>query len=171
MADRDVRPFIHFLKGKKELVGVEVGAESGNNAKIMFEELDIHHMYLIDVYDTYFGMNGHGVLDSKKTGNACYNGAVNNLRNYMDKITWIIDYSEYAIEKIKEKVDFVYIDGNHRYEYVKKDIELYYPIVKIGGVFGGHDFKAEESGVIQAVTERFGNNIYQKNWDWWVIVK
>lgn len=169
MAIRDVRPFIHFLKGRKNLVGVEVGSESGNNAKIMFEELDISHLYLIDVYDTYQGMSGHGVLDSKDVGSACYAGAVKILKEYSDKIIWIIDFSEYAIEKIKEKVDFVYIDGNHRYSYVKKDIELYFEIVKPGGVFGGHDYKPDEKGVIQAVTERFGNKFYQKEWDWWIV--
>ena len=47
--------------------------------------------------------------------------------------------SEDAVDDIPEKLDFVYIDGNHAYEYVKKDIGLYYPKLKKGGVIGGHD--------------------------------
>ena len=36
--------------------------------------------------------------------------------------------------------DFVYIDGDHRYEYVKEDLAMWFPKVKIGGVFAGHDY-------------------------------
>lgn len=62
--------------------------------------------------------------------------------------------SSEAVKRFREKVDFVYIDGNHKYKYVKKDLENYYPLVKKGGVFGGHDFgNLEFQGVAQAVME------------------
>lgn len=175
MLGREVRPFIKFLKERKNLIGAEIGVECGENAKVMFEELDIKTLYLIDVFDTYSDlmyekMIDHGVVRSKEEGKACYNGAVRNLHEYMDRITWIIDLSENAVDKINEELDFVYIDGNHRYEYVKKDIVLYFQKVKAGGVIGGHDFKAGEKGVIQAVTEFFGSNYYQEVWDWWAVV-
>jgi hypothetical protein len=168
MESRDVRPFVKFLKGRKNLVGAEIGVEGGRNAKIMFEELDIKHLYLIDIFDTYLGMDDHGVLCSTEVGKACYNGTVYNLRDYMDRITLIVDFSEFAVDKIKEELDFVYIDGNHRYEYVKKDINLYYPKIKIGGVIGGHDFKYAEKGVVVAVAEFFFRTGFQyESWDWW----
>ena len=37
-------------------------------------------------------------------------------------------------------LDFVYIDGNHRYEAVTADIEAWAPKVRPGGVVAGHDF-------------------------------
>ena len=51
-------------------------------------------------------------------------------------------------------VDFIFIDGNHTYEYVKQDIELWWPKVKCGGMMSGHDYG--EGGVSRAVDERFG---------------
>jgi hypothetical protein len=39
-----------------------------------------------------------------------------------------------------ESLDFVYIDANHAYDFVKQDIELWYPKVKKGGYLWGHDY-------------------------------
>jgi cephalosporin hydroxylase len=37
------------------------------------------------------------------------------------------------------KIDFLFIDGDHRYEGVKKDWEMYSPLVRNGGYIGFHD--------------------------------
>jgi cephalosporin hydroxylase len=37
------------------------------------------------------------------------------------------------------KVDFLFIDGDHTYEGVKQDFELYSPLVKTGGLIAFHD--------------------------------
>ena len=39
-----------------------------------------------------------------------------------------------------ESLDFVYIDADHREEFVRKDIELWFPKLKKGGVISGHDY-------------------------------
>ncbi len=49
-------------------------------------------------------------------------------------------------------LDFVFIDANHNYEFVKKDIEAWLPKIKKGGYIGGHDYGG---GVKQAVDEIF----------------
>ncbi len=36
--------------------------------------------------------------------------------------------------------DFVYIDAAHDYESVRTDLDTWWPLVKVGGVFTGHDF-------------------------------
>lgn len=52
--------------------------------------------------------------------------------------------------------DFVFIDADHSYEAVKKDIAAWTPKVRSGGIIAGHDY-GEPCGVKQAVDERFGN--------------
>jgi hypothetical protein len=53
-----------------------------------------------------------------------------------------------AVKDFKpESLDFVYIDGNHRYEYVKDDIQEWSKIVKKGGVVSGHDYKYYRRGL------------------------
>jgi Methyltransferase domain len=48
--------------------------------------------------------------------------------------------SKVADEFIDGYFDWIYIDGNHLYEYVKQDLELYYPKVKGGGYLAGDDY-------------------------------
>ncbi|MEM5875171.1 MAG: class I SAM-dependent methyltransferase [Candidatus Aenigmatarchaeota archaeon] len=38
-----------------------------------------------------------------------------------------------------EKLDFLFIDGDHTYEGVRKDFEMYSPLVKKGGIIAFHD--------------------------------
>lgn len=52
--------------------------------------------------------------------------------------------------------DWVYIDGNHTYEYVKADLEIYRKKVKPGGIIAGDDYLKRgwwEYGVKRAVDE------------------
>jgi len=48
-----------------------------------------------------------------------------------------------TVEKVKkflpDPIDFLFIDGDHQYEGVKKDIELYFPLVKVGGIIALQD--------------------------------
>jgi predicted O-methyltransferase YrrM len=37
------------------------------------------------------------------------------------------------------EVDFLFIDGDHSYEGVRRDFELYAPLVRVGGLVGFHD--------------------------------
>lgn len=48
-------------------------------------------------------------------------------------------------------LDFIFIDSSHTYEGTKAELSKWYPKVKDGGIFAGHDFKAPE--VYKAVTE------------------
>lgn len=52
--------------------------------------------------------------------------------------------------------DWIYVDGNHRYEFVKEDLEAYFPKVKAGGYLAGDDYGEGgwwEGGVKRAVDE------------------
>lgn len=52
------------------------------------------------------------------------------------------------------KFDFIYIDGSHQYDQVKKDVQNSLVHLKSGGLLAGHDYNAE--GVKQAVDEVIG---------------
>jgi hypothetical protein len=52
--------------------------------------------------------------------------------------------------------DWIYIDGNHQYEFVRADLETYYPKVKKGGYLVGDDYGEAgwwQGGVKRAVDE------------------
>ena len=69
-------------------------------------------------------------------------------------------------------VDFVFIDADHHYESVKKDILAWYPKVKEGGIISGHDFNINaplvaERDVQKAVEEIF-TDFKVENRIWWL---
>ncbi len=65
--------------------------------------------------------------------------------------------------------DFVFIDGRHAFEFVKNDIESWYPKVKDGGLIGGHDYTGGWPDVINAVRECFsGRCVIQRDGLWFV---
>jgi predicted O-methyltransferase YrrM len=51
-------------------------------------------------------------------------------------------HNPWALETIKDLagyLDFLFIDGDHSYEGVKKDWEMYSPLVRKGGLIAFHD--------------------------------
>ena len=146
-----LRPMINYIKTTKDwsnIIGVEIGTLHGLNALSMLQNLDIKHLYLIDPYILYD--DGINVYQNR---NRDYKIAQQNLKPYKDKVTFILKTSIDALQDIPNNVDFVYIDGNHSYRYVKHDVEEYYKKVKPEGIIGGHDFRADCEGLCRAVLE------------------
>ena len=81
----------------------------------------------------------------------CFNLAKKKLLKFNEKIEFSKKKSEEAVEYIPDDIDFVYIDGNHDYDFVKKDIELYYNKVRKNGIIGGHDIS--RPGVLKSFIE------------------
>jgi predicted O-methyltransferase YrrM len=56
-----------------------------------------------------------------------------------------------------EMFDMIFLDAMHEYESVRDDIERWWPMLREGGVFVGHDYRhADFPGVERAFDERFG---------------
>jgi len=155
------RPMTAFIKEnveKSDLIGVEIGTCRGINAKNILTNLPIKHLYLIDSY--------------KEMWSKYEDEAKKRLSGYNGMITVIKKISMDAVTDIPCDVDFVYIDGNHDYEFVKQDIECYYPKVRTGGIIGGHDFTIRYHGVARAVIEfavKYKKELHGIGQDWWII--
>jgi predicted O-methyltransferase YrrM len=157
-----------FSELGKDLVGVEIGTCTGYNAKTILKRVDIKKLYLVDPYTDYEELTDNNPNLSKSEKDA-----QNLLKKYSDKIIWVKKLSMDAVNDIPNELDFVYIDGNHRYEYVKKDMELYFPKLKKGGILAGHDIEnatcPEHDGLVTAVIEfalKNGLQLYIRAPDW-----
>jgi len=66
----------------------------------------------------------------------------------------------------KPYFDMVFIDADHTYEAVKKDIELWKPLIRKGGILSGHDYGMYHE-VNKAVDECVPDAIiFPKCWVW-----
>lgn len=171
------RPFVTFLKnkiGNKELIGCEIGVFKGEHSRNLIKELNLKLLYLIDPYLDYDEGKEHYGVEQSSLKSAKIKAS--KLKNPNGKLVFIYRNScdKETLKQIPDNsLDFVYIDGAHDYENVKKDIENYYKKVKLGGFIAGHDFSNldnnEHEGVVMAVINFTYNkhikfHVHQRDW-------
>ena len=73
----------------------------------------------------------------------CYHKVIAQLhlkRNGVDKRVEIIEKLSFdAADDVPEKVDFIFIDGDHSYEGIHKDWQVYAKLLKANGIMALHD--------------------------------
>ncbi len=85
-------------------------------------------------------------------------------------------HNQETLEKVKnilgnQKVDFLFIDGDHSYEGVKKDFEMYSPLVRGNGIISLHDIvhhplvpECQVEKFWREIRNNFQNQEIVKNW-------
>lgn len=143
---------------------VEIGAWKGKSACYMGERLkDTGKNIRYTVVDNFKGSPTEKVhlQDKEIVNGTLYETFLKNIRPLRAFIGVIRDNSEDVPQHLSDStIDFLFIDGDHTYEAVKRDIKLWLPKVKKGGVISGHDYDLES--VKRAVDEIFPD---RKIWD------
>jgi hypothetical protein len=119
-------------------IGVEVGVFKGEFSKKMLEKWN-GTLFLVDPWrplgDEYQDFSNH----SRHV--TAFQETMKNIAGFEDRAFMIRALSNQAANLFDdESLDFVYIDGNHAYEFVKEDLEIWWPKIKSGGVLMGHDY-------------------------------
>lgn len=143
-------PLINTIKG----IGVEVGVWKGHGAEAILTNQNVKRVYLVDPYEKAEEFTG---CNLKPTGFIFEDQwkykveAIEKTMKYSDRAFFVFARSTEAAKTIEDELDFVYIDANHNYEFVKEDIETWYPKLKSGGILSGHDYPTPS--VAKAVNE------------------
>lgn len=152
-----------------DLIGVEVGVCNGVTSELYAQEIpNIKKMYAVDNYPAFVDWDGTRVTEERQaeTMRRCKE----RLAKYPN-VEFVYKTSvEFGESLEDESIDFVFIDGDHSYEATLKDIQTYWPKVKKGGVFAGHDLNL--STVSQAVNEFFKGEFEVKDVEnnaWYII--
>lgn len=124
--------------------GAEIGVASGRHAAQMLNAVPDLHLYLVDPWQGYFRYKQE--LCDKR-----YTAAQKRLGHR--NVTFMKMTSLEAAQQIEDgSLDFVYIDGDHRFDAVMMDIILWAPKVRKGGIVSGHDYyHFYQAGVVDAV--------------------
>ncbi len=141
---------------------VEVGSWLGKSSSYMAVEI-FNKKKNIEFFcvDTWEGSSteslhqNHELCVSKKL----YDQFLLNIEPVKEIIKPIRNFSVEASKLfLDETLDFCFIDADHRYENVLQDLLHWFPKIKAGGTFGGHDYNSNWPGVMKAVDEFVSNN-------------
>ena len=158
------------LKGKAPLRIAEIGVHLGENAAIICRNFKIEKLYLIDPYLSYFEYKDFGLSGNVLA--ADLQNAKREAHKKLDCYSFVQFIEKKSADAAKEipsnSLDIIYIDGNHTYDFVDEEINLYLPKLKKGGILAGHNW--DRFGVIDAVCAHFSREqIHVNTNDWWVV--
>ncbi|TXC81412.1 class I SAM-dependent methyltransferase [Luteibaculum oceani] len=92
-----------------------------------------------------------------------------NVVSVRRKINLCQGYSHDVAMNFEGEIDFLFVDGDHSYEGVKKDFDLWFPKLKPGGIICFHDFgwaKGVQRVVNEEVTHLTYNHKHLTNMFW-----
>jgi hypothetical protein len=137
--DRDRVSFItELLNNRACKKGVEIGVFKGQFSRQLLENWD-GTLYMVDPWrplgDEYIDASNH------KNHMDAYQETMDNIRGFEDRAFMFRGLGELVVDVFEDNsLDFVYIDGNHAYDWVKQDIQLWWPKLKKNGLLMGHDY-------------------------------
>ena len=137
--------------------GAEIGCLKGVTTRHILRYCPgLQLLYAVDLWswDAYEGEEGHERLHDRWNFPVIKRHFNRVTREFSNRLTVLEGISWDMAEKVKDgSLDFVFIDANHSYECVAKDIKAWTPKLHPGGMLCGHDFSEKRAGVIKAVTE------------------
>jgi hypothetical protein len=128
--------------------GAEIGVADGRFSLTLCQTIPNLRLLCIDPWMPYEGNTRGGGVDQHHRNYAL---ARERLQPY--NATLIRSTAADAFRIVVDgPLDFVYIDGNHDFDYVMLDLILWTPKVRKGGIVAGHDYyHFGQAGVIPAV--------------------
>lgn len=129
-------------------VGAEVGVCDGRYSQVLCESIPGLKITCVDAWKAYSDNSQDG---SQEQLDQVRQIAERRLKKYCAFFLrmWSLD----AVKFIDDKsLDFVYIDCNHKFDYVIQDIIQWSQKVRVGGIISGHDYwNIKDFGVVPAV--------------------
>lgn len=97
-------------------------------------EIGVHRGGSLRVWHKVFNPTTLIGIDTRPEPEAYFDGAFVLTGNSTEQNTLKI-----VKQMLDKQLDFLFIDGSHYYPDVKKDFEMYYPLVRDGGAIAFHD--------------------------------
>jgi hypothetical protein len=128
-------------------VGVEIGVLKGDYSRILLERWHNGTLFLVDTwrhighYVDYNGRDDQYHYD-------CLIQTCNAIKPWQDRAHIVrMDSVKAAALFPDEFFDFIYIDADHSYEGVVRDINAWWPKIKKGGMFCGDDYIPDDGDI------------------------
>ena len=157
-----------FVKFGKSINIAEIGVAAAENAIEMLNNFPLAKFYLIDSYDvnhTTFQFQTKKFTDRERE--EFIDEVREKLSPFDNRYELIIEDSVVASRRFPDNFfDYIYIDAQHELNFVLIDLFTWYPKLKPGGMFAGHDIGID--GVKDALARFFGSGWVQSHDDWYI---
>ena len=131
---------------------VEFGSYHGRSTRALADNCVNGRIWAVDPWDGDYPSQSGDPMQWINT--YCYPQFCNNLKEHIES-KLVVPYRGFSFSfRLPYNVDMVFIDGDHRYETVLKDIDKANELVRSGGIICGHDYNWDS--VKQAVHEKLG---------------
>ena len=159
-------------------LGAEIGVAFGENAEQILSTSNIQALILVDPWQYVHGEDPTGYADAIKDWQGCHDYCANKLRRFGDRARMIRATSEEAAKAIPDgALDFIYIDGYaHTGQDGGRTLADWWPKLKPGGMFAGHDYHPRYQPTIDVVDAfmasrglQFGLTEEDELPSWWTI--
>jgi predicted O-methyltransferase YrrM len=136
------------------VVGLEIGTDVGETARYLLKMNPHMFLYCVDPYKTYIDWNGNNINDREKI----LEEFTQRTKEYENRYMLYRESSNDAtIFFENESLDFVFIDGLHEFTQTYLDCVNFYPKLKKGGLFCGHDYNTIPA--VKKAVDRFASEI------------
>lgn len=161
---------IKLINKRGYTIGAEIGCAKGNTTYRLLKYCPKLRLYAVDLW---------GIVPDEIGGGSMYRDwNFRKIKNTFDKVTHpykrrltiLQGVSWQMAKKVSDNsLDFIFIDADHEYESVKKDIRAWTPKLKKGGMLSGHDYDFPD--VERALNELIPNWIASGIDDVWLAKK
>jgi len=143
------------------LVGCEIGVWKGGTSIILLKTFPNLHLYMIDPWQSDWMVGSMRCNKSQKILDEIPSLVCSDTKFAEERRTIIRNTGTEAVVDFEDdSLDFVFIDANHVYEYIKQDLNDWWTKVKPGGIFSGHDYngRLDKKGIwgVKKAVDEFG---------------
>lgn len=164
-----------IVPARRKITGVELGVYKGKTSNYLLQTLPKLTLYMVDRWRAYTDAERAAIKESEyevpdgtkgtirranqKRHKKMYDKAKQVASQYPERAIIVKSDTVEAINIVRGKVDFVFVDAGHDYASVCRDIDAWLPKIKAGGFLFGHDYDKRHVGLRNAVDERFKDRV------------
>ena len=126
--------------------GIEIGVSNGDFSEFLLENTNLELLHGVDAYCDDMVATGWATKKRDRSGRKLektFLGAQKRFSKYGSRYELHRGFSDdpKILELFEDQsLDFIYVDAAHRFWGVARDLQNYWPKLRWGGLFAGHDY-------------------------------